>query len=77
MSPLRHLGRGHGVRKRLADDCVLAHRLERRISVDGQPEHPVDIAFDRDRQVQVLVLDQLSVRDAFTVPDTIPPLTES
>ena len=60
----RHLRPNGGARERLADDRVLAHRLHRRIAFDAQAHDARQISLDGNRQVQLLALDEVAVRDA-------------
>src|ERR1041385_8583736 len=59
-----HFGSDDGVRKRLSNDVVLADRLHRRIAFNSETKDAGEISADRNRQFQLLVFDQIAVRNA-------------
>src|SRR3954454_3950651 len=64
----RYFRHRHGVGERFSYDGVLADRLQRRISVHPQATHAAQIAFYRDREIQLCVLDEIAIRHALTAP---------
>src|ERR1700761_3523511 len=57
------LRNGNGGGERFSTDRVLADGLERRVAIDRQSEHAGDVALDGNGEIQLLVLDQVAIRD--------------
>src|SRR5579864_3743900 len=54
-----------GILEGFSDDCVLAYRLHRRIALDGQSKDAGEVSLDRNGELQLLILDEVAVGNAF------------
>src|SRR6476620_7706030 len=61
-----HFQTDSGILERLANDLVFADRFHWRISVNRQPDDSSKASANRYRELQLLVLDQGTVRNALT-----------
>ena len=57
----RHFRTDDGILERLADDCVLTHRLHRRIAFDRQAHDAGEVSRNGDREPQLLILDEIAI----------------
>src|SRR5215469_14579398 len=57
------LGYNDAVLERLADDLVVADRLQRWIAFHGQAEDAGEIALDRNAELEVVIPHQLAIAD--------------
>src|SRR5882724_2688983 len=58
-------GDDDGIRHGLADEFVFADGLHRRIAIDGQAKDAGEVTADRNGELQLLILNEVAVRDAF------------
>src|SRR5882672_4843332 len=54
------------VRHGLADEFVFADGFHRRIAIDGQAEDAGEVTSDRNGELQLLILNEIAVRDGFS-----------
>ena len=59
-----HFRTDDGILEGLADDRVIANGLHRRVALNGQPKDAGEVSLHRDREIQLLVLDEVTVRNA-------------